>query len=66
MGDVSGGGVIKEEEDDSVSTVMVRVCNNRYGDNLGATIVHLWHLEFACSTERVIKFRSFGDAKMCV
>ena len=66
LGDVSGGGVIKEEEDGSVSTLMVRGCNVGDGNNLGATIVHLWHLEFACSSGRVINFRSFGDAKMCV
>ena len=66
LGDVSGGGVIKEEEDGSVSTLMVGGCNGRDGDNLGATIVHLWHLKFACSTGRVINFRSVGDAKMCV
>ena len=57
LGDVSGGGVIEEEENG---------CNGRAGDNLGATIVHLWHLEFACSTGRIINFRWFGDAKMCV
>ena len=66
MGDVSGGGVIKEEMDGSVPTLMVRGCNGRDGGNLDATIVHLWHLEFACSTGRVINFCSFGDAKMCV
>ena len=54
LGDVSGGGVIKEEENGSVSTSMVRGCNGRDVDNLGATIVHLLHLEFACSTGRVI------------
>ena len=64
MGDVSGGGVI-EEEDGSVSTLMVRGCDGRVGDNLGATIVHLWHLEFACSTGQAINFCSFGDVKMC-
>ena len=41
LGDVSGGGVIEEEEDGSVSTLMVRGCNGRVGDNLGGTIVHL-------------------------
>ena len=42
LGDVSGGGVIEEEEEDgSVSTLMVRGCNGRVGDNLGATIAHL-------------------------
>ena len=66
LGDVSGGGVIEEEENGSVSTLMVRGCNGRAGDNLGATIVHLWHLEFACSTGRIINFRWFGDARMCV
>ena len=66
LGDVSGGGVIKEQEDGSVSTLMVRGCNGRDGENLGATIVHLWHLKFACSTGRVINFRSIGDAKMRV
>ena len=53
LGDVSEGGVIEEEEEEevsSVSVIMVRVCNGRVGDNLDATIVHLWHLEFACST----------------
>ena len=59
---VSGGGVIKEEEDGSVSTLMVIGCNGRFGDNLGATIVHLWHLEFACSTGQVKNFSSFSDA----
>ena len=47
---VSGGGVIGEEEDGSVSTLIVRGCNGRVGDKLGATNVHLRHLEFACST----------------
>ena len=64
--DVSGGGVIEEEENGSVSTLMVKGCNGRVGDNLGATIVHLWHLEFACSTGRVTNFCLFDDAKMCV
>ena len=62
LGDVSRGGVIKEEEDGSVSTLMVRGCDGRVGDNLGATIVHLWHLEFACSTGQVKNFSSFSDA----
>ena len=35
LGDVSGGGVIEEEdEDSSVSAITVRVCNGRVGDNL--------------------------------
>ena len=43
LGDVSGGSVIEEEEDGSVSTLMVRGCNGRVKDNLGAIIVHLFH-----------------------
>ena len=39
LGDVSGGGVIKEEEDGSVSILMVRGCNGRDAGNLGVTVV---------------------------